>query len=63
MSDPYLKIRLGKEAIDDVENRITDNCNPQYYKRYDITTELPGASELTIQVWDYDDFMPDELIG
>ncbi|CAD8085861.1 unnamed protein product [Paramecium sonneborni] len=63
MSDPYLKIRLGKESIDDVANRVIDNCNPQYYKRYDITTELPGASELIIQVWDYDDFIPDDLIG
>lgn len=42
---------------------MNDDCNPKFFKMYSINTELPGASELVISVFDYDDFLPDDLIG
>lgn len=45
------------------EEHINDDSNPSFYKIFDITTNLPGPSDLLIQVFDFDDFLPDELIG
>lgn len=49
--------------IQNKDEHIIDNCNPRFYKIFDITTTLPGPSDLLIQVFDFDDFLPDELIG
>ena len=62
-SDPYVRIKIGKSKINDRENYQLDNANPDIYKHYDINTFLPGESMLKIQLWDYDDIVPDDKIG
>ena len=63
-SDPYIKLFLnGKEIINEKDNHQDDQKNCKWYKHYDIPTEIPGASTLTLQVWDYDDLLSDDLIG
>lgn len=62
-SDPYLKIKLGDQVIDDVENKQMDNNHPYFGRRFDLKTTLPGAGELEIEVWDYDLFEANDFIG
>ena len=63
-SDPYIKILLGnKVEIDEKENYKKDAKNCKWYKYYDILTELPGNSTVTIQVYDYDNLFNDDFIG
>ena len=63
-SDPYLKILLNeKEIINERKNHKDDMKNCQWYQYYDLPCELPGSSQLKIEIWDYDEFHLDSLIG
>lgn len=62
-NDPYLKIRLGKEEINDCANFIQDKNHPQFLKSFELKTTFPGDSHLKIEVWDKDLIKTDELIG
>lgn len=63
-SDPYVKIYLGnKLKFNEQKNHVDDQKTVQWYKHYDILSELPGESSLKIEVWDYDPIFRDELIG
>lgn len=62
-SDPYIKIKLGKNVIDDVETVFENDCDPEFMKKYELNTTLPGASLLKVQVWDHDEVFEDEMIG
>ena len=55
-SDPFISVKLGNQSFDN-ENEYQENQpNPKFYKMFQITTELPGASDLVISVYDFDDF-------
>jgi hypothetical protein len=62
-SDPYLLIKCGGSEVNDSDNAIDDTNNPGFYKHFDIAVTIPGASTLTIQVWDDDGIVGDDLIG
>ena len=63
-SDPYIIIKIGnEEKVNEKKNKIDDMKDCKWYKYYDILTELPGNSTLTLQVMDYDPIFSDELIG
>lgn len=62
-SDPYLYIKCGSQTIDDEKNVINDTNNPGFYKCFEIGASIPGASTLTIQIWDDDGVIGDDLIG
>jgi hypothetical protein len=62
-SDPYLLIKCGRSVVNDSKNVIDDTNNPGFYKHFDIAVSIPGASTLTIQVWDDDGIVGDDLIG
>ena len=63
-SDPYVKIYLnGKLVINEKKNHQNDQKNCKWYKYYDIAGEMPGSSNLKIEVLDYDDLLSDDLIG
>ena len=63
-SDPYIKLYLnGKLVFDEKKNHQNEQKNCKWYKYYDIPGEMPGSSNLKIEVLDYDDIMSDDLIG
>lgn len=62
-SDPYLKIYLGDQMVDEVKNRKDDMANVKWCKCYELVTILPGNGNLKVEVWDYDPMFSDELIG
>ena len=63
-SDPYIKILLNdKEVINERKNHLDDKVECQWCKYYDIAGEMPGSSNLKIDVWDWNEVLSDELIG
>ena len=63
-SDPYIKLYINdKLIINEKKNHQEDQKNCKWYKYYDISGEMPGSSNLKIEVWDYDDILSDDLIG
>ena len=62
-SDPYIKLKLGKRVISDRDNYILDDPCPKFNKVFELNTSFPGESTLKVQVWDYDNFLPDDKIG
>merc|ERR1711871_865607 len=62
-SDPYLKVTLGDFKFDDRKNAVDDMVNCPFYKMIEIDVELPGSSQLIIDVMDKDTVGSDDLIG
>jgi hypothetical protein len=62
-SDPYLKVKLGKETFNDRVNAVDDATDVDFYKLIEFNAELPGYSQLIINVMDKDDIGSDDLIG
>ncbi len=63
-SDPYIKILLNdKEVINERKNYQEDKKDCKWFKYYDIPAEIPGSSTLTIEAWDWDEILSDDLIG
>ena len=63
-SDPYIKLYINnKLVVDEKKNHQNDAKNCKWYKYYDIAGEMPGSSNLKIEVLDYDDILSDDLIG
>jgi hypothetical protein len=63
-SDPYIKILLGDKELVNERKKAQKNCkNCKWYQYYDLRIELPGSSQLKLQVMDYDTLFSDDLIG
>ncbi|OQS05760.1 dysferlin [Thraustotheca clavata] len=63
LSDPYLKLQLGKIKINDRPNYIKKTLNPDFYRAFTLEATIPGTSQLSISVWDYDRIGTDDFIG
>lgn len=61
-SDPYLRLKLGKQVISDRTNYKKKTLNPEFFRMFTFNTTLPGPSQLEINVWDHD-LVLDDLIG
>lgn len=62
-SDPYLKVKLGKQTFDDRANAIDDVTDADFYQMIELNAELPGTSQLIVSVMDKDTIGSDDLIG
>ena len=78
LSDPYLKVILpggggkskggvlydGRKDTRTGANAVFERTlAPQFHVRIDTIAQLPGPSQLKIEVWDWDRFSHDDLIG
>lgn len=61
-SDPYLVIKLGSETRSTRDRYIPNTLDPDFYEFFTFHVELPGPSQLIIEVWDWDG-IGDDLIG
>jgi len=61
-ANPYLKVKLGGTTLGDRKDALPGKAAPDFYKRFDFATSLPGTSQLKIDVWDRD-LVFDERIG
>ncbi|OQR94853.1 dysferlin-like protein [Achlya hypogyna] len=63
LSDPYLRLQLGQLKINDRANHFKKTLNPDFYRLFTLEATIPGTSQLSIAVWDYDRVGTDSLIG
>ncbi|KAF4030285.1 C2 domain [Phytophthora infestans] len=61
-SDPYLRLKLGSNRINDRSNACINTLKPEFFRMFEVETTLPGASQLDINVWDRG-LVSDQLIG
>ncbi|KAE9109774.1 hypothetical protein PF007_g12109 [Phytophthora fragariae] len=59
--DPYLRMSLGdgrrrEQMFNDRDNYQSETLTPNFHKMYEFKADLPGASELKLEVLDYDFF-------
>lgn len=62
-SDPYLKVKCGKKKYNERDHYQLDEPNPKFFKMYEFDAEFPGAPNLIIKAFDFDDLFGDDLIG
>jgi len=60
-SDPFLRVSLGSSKFDSAKHIKT--LKPEFYERFDMVCKVPGDSMLKVDVWDYDRFGSNDLIG
>ncbi|XP_071827020.1 myoferlin-like isoform X6 [Apostichopus japonicus] len=63
LSDPYLKMSLGKVKFTDEDYYIPNTLNPSFGRMFEVKTFLPVHKDLKITVMDYDLLSKDDIIG
>lgn len=62
-SDPYIKIILNDQIINDRQNCILGQVNPDFGRCFELNGVFPRDHTLTIVVMDWDATTADDLIG
>ncbi|XP_028332942.1 myoferlin-like isoform X1 [Gouania willdenowi] len=61
--DPYIKLSLGKNTIDDRDNHLANTTQPVFGRMFEMTCYLPQDKDLKIAVYDYDLLTRDDKVG
>lgn len=62
--DAYICISAnGKRLLKDSKNYIPASLNPIFGRSYDVELMLPQQSEISVSVWDHDNFNRDDCVG
>uniref|UniRef100_A0A3B5BDX5 Myoferlin-like n=1 Tax=Stegastes partitus TaxID=144197 RepID=A0A3B5BDX5_9TELE len=61
--DPYIKISLGRNTIDDRDHYLPNTISPVFGRMFEMTCFLPQDKDLKISVYDYDLLTRDEKVG
>uniref|UniRef100_A0A671TXI0 Myoferlin n=1 Tax=Sparus aurata TaxID=8175 RepID=A0A671TXI0_SPAAU len=61
--DPYIKIALGRNTVDDRDHYLPNTTNPVFGRMFEMSCFLPQDKDLKISVYDYDLLSRDEKVG
>ncbi|KAM8729757.1 myoferlin-like [Acanthopagrus schlegelii] len=61
--DPYIKIALGRNTVDDRDHYLPNTTNPVFGRMFEMSCFLPQDKDLKISVYDYDLLTRDEKVG
>jgi len=61
-SDPYLVVKLGRESFTTRSRYLANTLEPKFHEKFEFRTRLPGPSQVTVEVWDWDG-IGDDLVG
>ncbi|XP_017273940.1 myoferlin-like isoform X1 [Kryptolebias marmoratus] len=61
--DPYIKISVGRNSIDDRDNYLPNTISPVFGRMFEMTCYLPQDKDLKISVYDFDLLTRDEKVG
>ncbi|KAM4524313.1 myoferlin-like isoform 1-T1 [Odontesthes bonariensis] len=61
--DPYIKISLGRNTIEDRDNYLPNTTGPVFGRMFEMTGFLPQDKDLKIAVYDFDLLTRDEKVG
>ena len=61
-SDPYMYVKCGDREFSERDNYQLDEPNPKIYKLFEFTGEFPGAPEIVMEAYDYDDLFGDSCV-
>lgn len=63
-ADPYVVLQLGNnKRISNKNNYISKQLNPVFGQCFEVEVTFPQESNLTVQIYDWDLFGSDDLIG
>jgi hypothetical protein len=62
-SDAFIKVELGDLSISDRINQISNQTNPIFGRRFQLSSVVPRETLLKVSVYDSDKFSGDDLIG
>lgn len=62
-ADPYVMLQIGNKRVSNKNNYISKQLNPVFGKCFEIEAIFPQESSLVVQIYDWDLFGSDDLIG
>ena len=60
----YLVVKIGSEIKKDVTRSLRKETHrPEFFVMYDFVIEIPGCSNLKVELWHKNDIIADEFMG
>jgi len=63
LADPFVVVKFGSTKMVDKDHRQEGTLEPDFYQTYEFQTTFPGPSQLKVQIYDWNRFLSDQLIG
>ncbi|XP_029459140.1 fer-1-like protein 5 [Rhinatrema bivittatum] len=63
MCDPYVRVAVGKNVIDDREHYQPVTLDPVFGMMFEMSCIIPQEKDLKVSLYDFDLLSPDEKIG
>ncbi|NWR94129.1 MYOF protein, partial [Furnarius figulus] len=63
LSDPYVRVSLGKKTLGQREQYVPNTLEPVFGRMFELTATIPLEKDLRVTVLDHDRLPPDQEIG
>ncbi|XP_066062171.1 fer-1-like protein 5 [Chamaea fasciata] len=63
LSDPYVRVSLGKRTLGQREQYVPNSLEPVFGRMFELTATIPLEKDLRVTIMDHDKVPPDQEIG
>ncbi|XP_014116973.1 PREDICTED: fer-1-like protein 5 [Pseudopodoces humilis] len=63
LSDPYVRVSLGKRTLGQREQYVPNTLEPVFGRLFELTATIPLEKDLRVTIMDHDKVPPDQEIG